>query len=243
MSKKEELVLNAEVIEGHFDSPEVVEKLTNSALKKQVKVYAKAVSSTKANLWAMAKAVAVIMEMEHFKDDFATEGQFAEFMGMSQAKLSKMKRLGSMTVGDASLEQLGYSTAQAEEMLKIDKRGEMEDFFNSALHPDPKMTRDDVRACVKAYIDASDQIKLEDKEAEEETEYDQNEDGYMPDDMEEVEEGYKDYYTYLLPVMEGDGVEEEMVRFLNYDSMERVAKAIKKALDIEIKKGLVEDAS
>lgn len=250
MAKKnaELVVMNADVENRVYTDDGVLEKLHSKELAKDITSYIKREKGIEEGLWGMTKLITRIMTRESYKKDFATDSEFAAFMGMSKGSMSKMKRVGSLVVGTANLQQLGFSVSQAEEMLSAaDKEtGSLDELFE-VEHIDPKMTRDDIRASVKAYKDACARIAEDDAKNRQKGDTgngsDDTGDGVdnAGNGLNDLSDEENDSYIYTLPVFVEDAVDEWTVNITSYDALERIAKAIKKVLDTEDKKGTLED--
>lgn len=234
------VVMNAEVANKLYTDVEL-SVLKNAALAKSVKAYTEEVGHAKKSMWKMAKILSKVVSNETYKDDFATDKEFAKFMGISPATLSKAVRITAIEVGGQGLEELGYSRVTAEEMLPLVKKGLLEDFFNSEDHPDPNMSREDMRASVKAFIEMYDSVNETGTTDGESTVSTENEDDSESSRvLEEYDNTDTDEYIYTVPIYNDNAVEEWTIRLKGYDAMERFAKAVRDAYYVEEKKGTVE---
>lgn len=234
------VVMNAEVVDRVYTDVEL-SVLKNAALAKSVKAYAGEVGRAKKSMWKMASILANVVSTETYKDDFATDKEFAKFMGISPAALSKMVRVVAIKVGDAGLEDLGYSRIVAEEMLPLVKKGLIEDFFNSEDHPDPNMSREDMRASVKAFIEMRDSDGGHEEKQADCVFNGDNPEPETKHGLESFDDTDTDEYVYTVPIFNVDAVEEWTIKLKGYDAMERFAKAVRTAYNVEEKKGTVED--
>lgn len=228
MSKKvqntEVAVINTKVADKVCTDDGAINELKNVELRKHVRTFVESGKKTQKAFWDMNKAIALIMENEEFKQDFGTDKEFARFMGISCATLSKMKRVGAITVGTAGLDQLGYTVAQAEELLPLVKDNLVNDFFES-VKPCPDMTRDEIRTLVKEYRNGL--LTTEDESEMEET----GEEVYAgTDSLENYDDTDTDEYIYTIPVMTTDGAIDATIVCKGFTAMEILAKAINNVL-------------
>lgn len=238
----ENVVLNVALEGKHYYDTDALESIKSKKLANAVKQYSATVAGAKKNMWKMAYLLEGIVSGETYKEDFATDKQFAEFMEISPAALSKAVRVARLKVKNIPLEELGYGRAVSEEMLPLEKGGLLEKFFDSKDRPDPHMNRDDMRASVKAFMNMQNDERAEGKEqsdqnAEEGVQAEQSD----ADSLENYNDIDSDEYVYTVPIFNGDAVEEWTIKLTGYDAMERFAKAIRKAYDVEEKKGTVEE--
>ena len=233
MSRKDQnvevVVVNAEVAEKMYTDTGAIEALKNKELAKHVKAYDKAFRGTEKNLWEMNRKIALIMEVEEYKEDFGTDKEFARFMGISNSALSKMKRVGKITVGTANLEQLGYRVAQAEELLPLVKGDQVQDFFDR-MKPTPDMNRDELRDMVTEYknmIEAEERKELEDSGnaiSDNEGEGEDSKGG--KDSLENYDDTDNDEYVYVLPTMTSEGAVDVTLKCKGFEALELIAKAV-----------------
>lgn len=230
MSKKDQaveiVVVNAAVAEKTYTDVGAIDALKNKDLAKHVRAYDKAHKGTEKNLWSINRTIALIMGKEEFKEDFGTDKEFARFMGISKAALSKMKRVGEITVGTANLEQLGYRVAQAEELLPLVKGDHIEDFFET-MKPTPDMNRDELRELVTEY-----RVRLEKEERKEleesgdaVSEGNEGESGGN-DSLENYDNTDNEEFIYMVPTMTSDGAIDVTLKCIGFDAMELIAKAV-----------------
>lgn len=237
MSRKDQnveiVVVNAEVADKTYEDVGAIEALKNKELAKHVRAYDKAFKGTEKNLWSINRTIAEIMTKEEFKEDFGTDKEFARFMGISNAALSKMKRVGAIRVGNANLEQLGYRVAQAEELLPLLKGDHIEGFFEE-MKPTPDMNRDELRDMVREYkikLEAEERKELEDSgNAEpEDTESDVQESGGN-DSLDNYSDEDNEEFIYMLPTITAYGAIDVSLTCKGFDAMERLARAVAEVL-------------
>lgn len=229
MSRKDQnteiVVVNSAVADKLYNDDGAIDALKNKDLQKHIRSYAKAEGATQKNLWTINKSIALIMANEEFKDDFGTDKEFARFMGLSCSTISKMKRVASIVLGNANMEQLGFRVAQAEEFLPLLKGDHIDGFFD-IMHPTPDQNRDELRAMVKEYRTMLEEI---DKgSAEDATENDTSTETTeeSTDSLENYDDTDTDEYLYTLPLMGTDGSVDVCIKCKGFKYMEILAKAV-----------------
>ena len=150
--------------------------LVNKELTKEVTKIANAIATIGKNKWKVADAIRNISEKELYKDDFETDTELAEKLGMSKAQFSKLKNASLYhaysydVVEDGTTHEVvplnDFTVTQVMEMLVIpvDDIAEFLDGFEVT----PTMTIKDIRECVSCWKD-------DNKEQESETEADEPE--------------------------------------------------------------------
>ena len=137
--------------------------LVNKELTKEVTKIANAIATIGRNKWKVADAIRNISEKELYKDDFETDTELAEKLGMSKAQFSKLKNASlhhaysyySYDVEDGTTREVvplnDFTVTQVMEMLVIpvDDIAEFIDGFEVT----PTMTIKDIRECVSCWKD------------------------------------------------------------------------------------------
>ena len=154
--------------------------LVNKELTKEVTKIANAIATIVKNKWKVADAIRNISEKELYKDDFATDTELAEKLGMSKAQFSKLKNASLYhsysydVVEDGTTREVvplnEFTVTQVMEMLVIPLADIAE--FLDGFEVTPTMTIKDIRECVSCWKDDN---KEQSSDTESETEVDEPE--------------------------------------------------------------------
>ena len=136
--------------------------LVNKELTKEVKKIANAIATIGKNKWKVADAIRNISEKELYKDDFATDTELAEKLGMSKAQFSKLKNASLYHSYSYEVDVVGeetykvvplndFTVTQVMEMLVIPLADIAE--FLDGFEVTPTMTIKDIRECVSCWKD------------------------------------------------------------------------------------------
>ena len=140
-------------------------ELTNKKLGTQLNAIKKAVDTGNNQQWKIADAIATIVDDELFVDDFETEGNLAEVLGMSRPNLNKMKKASHY---HKEVEELNaFTLTKVMELLVIPKE-EIVDFLDGYMIT-PSSTCREVREAVSAWKDDNVVADAEITDAEEST--------------------------------------------------------------------------
>lgn len=140
-------------------TPESINGLTNSELKKELKKVTTAIGAIGKKTKEMAISINNIMTEESYKDDFKNDTEFAKFLGMSKGNLSKISRAGKLLKENENLSV--FNLGQIEETLPLND--ETRNYIIEEKEIKPSMTVKEVREVVNTY-------KSDGKEETEETE-------------------------------------------------------------------------
>lgn len=99
-------------------TPESINGLTNSELKKELKKVTTAIGAIGKKTKEMAVSINNIMTEESYKDDFKSDTEFAKFLGTSKENLSKISRAGKLLKENENLSV--FILRQIEETLTLD---------------------------------------------------------------------------------------------------------------------------
>ena len=154
--------------------------LVNKELTKEVTKIANAIATIGKNKWKVADAIRNISEKELYKDDFATDTELAEKLGMSKAQFSKLKNASLYhaysydVVEDGTTHEVvplnDFTVTQVMEMLVIPLADIAE--FLDGFEVTPTMTIKDIRECVYCWKDDN---KEQDSDTESEPEANEQE--------------------------------------------------------------------
>lgn len=136
-----------------------VSSLTNKALVQQVNVINKAIDTMNTRTWSVAKAVHTIIEGELFKDDFTTEENFANYLGISRPVVNKMKRAYIMR---EAMTDKTFSIGQVQELLPV--KPENVELFLRDYEIDSTSTCVEIRGAVECWKDDMKKDRTEEKE-------------------------------------------------------------------------------
>lgn len=124
-------------------------ELTNKKLGTQLNNIKKAVDTGNNQQWKIADSIATIVDDELFIDDFETEGNFANVLGMSRPNLNKMKKASHY---HKEVEELNaFTLTKVMELLVIPKE-EIVDFLDGYMIT-PSSTCREVREAVLSWKD------------------------------------------------------------------------------------------
>ena len=140
-------------------TPESINGLTNSELKKELKKVTTAIGTIGKKTKEMAISINNIMTEESYKDDFKNDTEFAKFLGTSKGNLSKISRAGKLLKENENLS--AFNLGQIEETLPLNDETRNHIIEEKAI--EPSMTVKEVREVVNVY-------KSDGKEETEETE-------------------------------------------------------------------------
>lgn len=140
-------------------TPESINGLTNSELKKELKKVTTAIGAIGKKTKEMAISINNIMTEESYKDDFKNDTEFAKFLGTSKGNLSKISRAGKLLKENENLSV--FNLGQIEETLLLND--ETRNYIIEEKEIKPSMTVKEVREVVNTY-------KSDGKEETEETE-------------------------------------------------------------------------
>lgn len=140
-------------------TPESINGLTNSELKKELKKVTTAIGAIGKKTKEMAISINNIMTEESYKDDFKNDTEFAKFLGTSKGNLSKISRAGKLLKENENLSV--FNLGQIEETLPLND--ETRNYIIEEKEIKPSMTVKEVREVVNTY-------KSDGKEETEETE-------------------------------------------------------------------------
>ena len=141
-------------------------ELTNKKLGTQLNTIKKAVDTGNNQQWKIADAIATIVDDELFVDDFETEGNLAEVLGMSRPNLNKMKNASHYHKEVAELN--AFTLTKVMELLVI-PQDEVVDFLDGYMIT-PSSTCREVREAVSAWKDDNIIADAEDETNEDESE-------------------------------------------------------------------------
>lgn len=140
-------------------TPESINGLTNSELKKELKKVTTAIGAAGKKTKEMAILINNIMTEESYKYDFKNDIEFAKFLGTSKGNLSKISRAGKLLKENENLSV--FNLGQIEETLPLND--ETRNYIIEEKEIKPSMTVKEVREVVNTY-------KSDGKEETEETE-------------------------------------------------------------------------
>lgn len=109
----------------------------------------RAITSHNKSNWIIADAVRKIIEEELFVDDFKTEKDLADFMGMSRPNLNKLKNASAKRVGVDNDCLDGFTVAQVMEMAKVENIDIPT--FLKGYNVSPNSTIQSIREAVQCY--------------------------------------------------------------------------------------------
>ena len=196
-------IMNAQKITG----------LKNTALKESLLTIKSAVLSVNESQWEVAQAVHDILVKETFKEDFKTEENLADFIGISRSNCNKMKKAVDFRNNDKTFE--GWTLNKIYEIMCLPKEEAPKVLKDYMIDKDD--TVKEIREAVKAYKDDTTEskvvadVELEEKEAEPKTE--EKEEAEPKTEEKEEEEPTKEI---LLHSFIATLTREETVKVLSY---------------------------
>lgn len=207
---------------------EKINALTNTALKDSLGVIQNEVLSVNASQWVIAKQVHDILTKETFKDDFANEEEFANFIGISRSNCNKMKK--AVDFRDSNEVFAGWSLNKVYEIMCLPKEEAPQLLDDYMIDKDD--TVKEIREAVKAYKEdtadskvvaevtpteeTEDTDKTPEKTAEEETNKKENEE--TPASLELKEVLLINYFQAMTP--------EEVTRVFNYMKKQKIGDSV-----------------
>ena len=141
-------------------------ELTNKKLGTQLNAIKKAIDTGNNQQWKIADAIATIVDDELFVDDFETEGNLANVLGMSRPNLNKMKKASHYHKEVAELNT--FTLTKVMELLVIPQE-KIVDFLDGYMIT-PSSTCREVREAVSAWKDDNIVVDAEDETNENESE-------------------------------------------------------------------------
>lgn len=208
--------------------------INNKSLAKYVEWFASAEKTVKGNQWKAIRYMGKMATVDMIKDDFGSDAKFAEFMGMSQSSVNKMKRLAKIA---DRCEKLGMSVSNAYELLPLGAK--LEEFLNMEADSGSMadivslLSQKDLRGFVKEYLDSfKDDKKIEDKSDESSGE------GSPYENIGSNEDEEEGFCEFVIPVYapfgnsrKGEKMVQDARVNLSDSQSERIAKAITKLLE------------
>lgn len=153
-------IMNAQKITG----------LKNSALKESLLTIRGAVLSVNASQWEVAQAVHDILVKETSKEDFETEEEFADFIGISRSNCNKMKKAVDFRNSNETFKD--WTLNKIYEIMCLPKEDAPQLLVDYMIDKDD--TVKEIRDAVKAYKEDTTESKVvadvEPEEKEEESE-------------------------------------------------------------------------
>lgn len=192
-------------------------ELTNKKLGTQLNNIKKAVDTGNNQQWKIADAIATIVDDELFVDDFETEGNLANVLGMSRPNLNKMKKASHY---HKEVEELNaFSLTKVMELLVIPQE-EIVDFLDGYMIT-PSSTCREVREAVSAWKDDNIVADAEITDAEDETNENESESTVVDESTESSTSNTDD--DALAPI-------KNLIDTLNRDELLEVKEYIEKRL-------------
>ena len=151
-------------------------ELVNKKLGTQLNAIKKAVDTGNNQHWKIADAIATIVDDKLFVDDFKTEGNLANVLGMLRPNLNKMKKASHY---HKEVEELNAFTLTKVMELLVIPQEEIVDFLDGYMIT-PSSTCREVREAVSAWKDdnvVADAEITDAEDATDETREDTKEDG------------------------------------------------------------------
>lgn len=206
---------------------EKINALTNTALKDSLGVIQNEVLSVNASQWVIAKQVHDILTKETFKDDFANEEEFANFIGISRSNCNKMKK--AVDFRDSNEVFAGWSLNKVYEIMCLPKEEAPQLLDDYMIDKDD--TVKEIREAVKAYkedtadskvvaeVTPTEETENTDKTPEETAEEtNKNENEETPASLELKEVLLINYFQAMTP--------EEVTRVFNYLKKQKIGDDI-----------------
>lgn len=157
MKSKEVKVITNEQLAGKTFREVDPSVIKSAKLRQSLTKYAKAVKVSYISMWDMVKQVSIMVNSGQFKEDFATQAEFAKFLCISDANLSRMVKLGLVNWETANLIDRDIEVTAAYELCGLKGKTEEEltpqviDVLNSMDNDDKPYTQKNVREAVAAY--------------------------------------------------------------------------------------------
>ena len=152
-------------------------ELTNKKLGTQLNNIKKAVDTGNNQQWKIADAIATIIDDKLFVDDFETEGNLAEVLGMSRPNLNKMKNASHY---HKEVEELNAFTLTKVMELLVIPQEKIVDFLDGYMIT-PSSTCREVREAVSAWKDDNIVADAEITDAEDTTDENESESTVVDD--------------------------------------------------------------
>lgn len=195
-------------------------ELTNKKLGTQLNNIKKAVDTGNNQQWKIADAIATIVDDELFVDDFETEGNLANVLGMSRPNLNKMKKASHY---HKEVEELNaFTLTKVMELLIIPKE-EIVDFLDGYMIT-PSNTCREVREAVSAWKDdniVADAEITDSEDAEDETNENESESTVVEDSTDSSTSNTND--DALAPI-------KNLIDTMNHDELLALKEYIEKRL-------------
>lgn len=193
--------------------------LTNKKLAKELNTIQKCILTVGKSEWGFAKSVDIIMNDELYKDDFETDKQFADVLGISKSSLSKAQRsVQRVKEFDCLRDENGnpiYSLSKVEEMLPV----AVDDFndFITGYEIYPSLTTKEIREAVQCYKEDKKAIE---SGADGETESESSNEEMM-EEIRETDKKYKvtvpsDFDNGNVSYEDIEIAESDLLQLLNY---------------------------
>lgn len=206
---------------------EKINALTNTALKDSLGVIRNEVMSVNTSQWEIAKQVHAILTKETFKDDFANEEEFANFIGISRSNCNKMKK--AVDFRDSNEVFADWTLNKVYEVMCLPKE-EAPQLLDDYMI-DKNDTVKEIREAVKAYkedtaeskvvaeVTPTEETENTDKTPEETAEEtNKNENEETPASLELKEVLLINYFQAMTP--------EEVTRVFNYLKKQKIGDGI-----------------
>lgn len=206
---------------------EKINALTNTALKDSLGVIRNEVMSVNTSQWEIAKQVHAILTKETFKDDFANEEEFANFIGISRSNCNKMKK--AVDFRDSNEVFADWTLNKVYEIMCLPKEEAPQLLDDYMIDKDD--TVKEIREAVKAYkedttdskvvaeVTPTEETENTDKTPEETAEEtNKNENEETPASLELKEVLLINYFQAMTP--------EEVTRVFNYLKKQKIGDDI-----------------
>ena len=194
-------------------------ELANKKLGTQLNAIKKAVDTGNNQQWKIADAIATIVDDELFVDDFETEGNLAEVLGMSRPNLNKMKKASHY---HKEVEELNAFTLTKVMELLVIPQYEIVDFLDGYMIT-PSSTCREVREAVSAWKDDNIVADAEITDAEEVDEAKDVTEEFEVDEAKDVTEESNTSEYSLAEI-------KKMIDLMNRDELLKLKEYIEKRL-------------